>query len=687
MAALGKVNSSKAKTIPKLELMAAKKGVQVAQQVLEAWKWSWDRVDFFVDSLNVLTWIRAPGQGVEAFMARYAAQIREVTDPAAWSYVPTEENPADLVSRGALLEELRESTLWNSGPRFLRDGRDKWPTHAIPLQPYVELPEEEELVKLIGIYVSTHDQKTRPGELAERARRAQGEPQTETGVLDRLLRISCWYQRCKVAGLVALAGERFLKSIRTATRRAGKGQGGDLPQDPPPPSGGEKTGLVQGGLVSQRQSEEQPQSTEEKAREPREEHRDSKVEPRERQPTRRGLAFAYKGFILLARLTQARVWQGRTAASLKSSDSPFRKDLQGKVLKDRGPLIVMQDRTTGRWLPILPRRAPVTRDLLIFAHAELLQHVGGHRETVGEVRQFAWPLGALQEAHIQIRNCVSCRKRKPVPFERQMGRLHAPLPCLQENPPKAFTTTYIDIAGPIECLAWGKRTKRYALVATCASLRAIHLEPVKTLETESILLALHRFAVRRGMPQTIVSDNASYFELAAKMLAATAYPFSRPKVHHAAPDSQRGVRLVGWNEVEWVFYSPRAPYQGGMVESMVKLTKNALTKMQPKYMKEEEFHTLLVLAEEIANKRPLGVVTEEGSPRILRATEFLRAGYAPNLDLFPVPDILYLRAEGLERRDEFSNCRIKSQSIIYLPLESQSAKMLNLAQRNPGKLI
>ena len=36
--ALGKVNSSKAKTIPKLELMAAKKGVQVAQQVLEAWQ-------------------------------------------------------------------------------------------------------------------------------------------------------------------------------------------------------------------------------------------------------------------------------------------------------------------------------------------------------------------------------------------------------------------------------------------------------------------------------------------------------------------------------------------------------------------------------------------------------------------------------------------------------------------------
>ena len=53
----------------------------------------------------------------------------------------------------------------------------------------------------------------------------------------------------------------------------------------------------------------------------------------------------------------------------------------------------------------------------------------------------------------------------------------------------------------------------------------------------------------------------------------------------------------------------------------------------------------------------------------------------------PRPDVLYLRAEGLERRDEISNCRIKSQSIIYLPLESKSAKMLNLAQRKPRKIL
>ena len=51
------------------------------------------------------------------------------------------------------------------------------------------------------------------------------------------------------------------------------------------------------------------------------------------------------------------------------------------------------------------------------------------------------------------------------------------------------------------------------------------------------------------------------------------------------------------------------------------------------------------------------------------------------------PDVLYLRAEGLERRDEISNCRIKSQSIIYLPLESKSAKMLDLAQRKPRKIL
>ena len=154
--------------------------------------------------------------------------------------------------------------------------------------------------------------------------------------------------------------------------------------------------------MSQRQSKELLSDIDKKAPKSQGEDKDPQGRPREQQPLQGGLAFAYRGFLLLARLTQARVWEGRTAAELKSPDSPFRKDLHGKVLQDRGTLVVMQDRTTGKWLPVLPRRAPVTRDL-------------------------------LRHSYMLMRRCVSCRRRRPVPFERQMGRLHAPLPSTRES--------------------------------------------------------------------------------------------------------------------------------------------------------------------------------------------------------------------------------------------------------------
>ena len=65
---------------------------------------------------------------------------------------------------------------------------------------------------------------------------------------------------------------------------------------------------------------------------------------------------------------------------------------------------------------------------------------------------------------------------------------------------------------------------------------------------------------------------------------------------------------------------------------MVKLVISAMEKLKPKDVTEEELNTIIVLAEELVNKRPLGALSESGAPRILRAVDFLRAGYAPDLD-------------------------------------------------------
>ncbi|XP_018375981.1 PREDICTED: uncharacterized protein LOC108769466 [Trachymyrmex cornetzi] len=59
-------------------------------------------------------------------------------EEALWRHVPSEENPADLLSRGVTVENLQGSDLWWHGPHWLRNSNPQ-PTES--LEPDEELPE------------------------------------------------------------------------------------------------------------------------------------------------------------------------------------------------------------------------------------------------------------------------------------------------------------------------------------------------------------------------------------------------------------------------------------------------------------------------------------------------------------------------------------------------------------------
>ena len=105
---------------------------------------------FYSDSVNVLHWIRAPSRRLGGLQGRIAGRIREKTDPAKWLKVHTSENPADVLSRGCSASELKAHPLWWSGPEYLCCF-DKWPVSTVPLQPFVELPDEERLVGVLDL--------------------------------------------------------------------------------------------------------------------------------------------------------------------------------------------------------------------------------------------------------------------------------------------------------------------------------------------------------------------------------------------------------------------------------------------------------------------------------------------------------------------------------------------------------
>ena len=102
-------------TVPRLELMGAILGLRLTQSLLTVLEAPMQSVTFYSDSIDVLWWVRGRGKDFRPFVANWIGEIQMFTEPSQWQHVSTEENPADLCSRGATPSELADSPLWWNG--------------------------------------------------------------------------------------------------------------------------------------------------------------------------------------------------------------------------------------------------------------------------------------------------------------------------------------------------------------------------------------------------------------------------------------------------------------------------------------------------------------------------------------------------------------------------------------------
>ena len=77
---------------------------------------------YYTDSMNALYWIVSDHYSWPTFVANRIKQIHQLTNTEDWRYVNTHSNPADLPSRGCLIDVLRDHKLWREGPSFLVTG-------------------------------------------------------------------------------------------------------------------------------------------------------------------------------------------------------------------------------------------------------------------------------------------------------------------------------------------------------------------------------------------------------------------------------------------------------------------------------------------------------------------------------------------------------------------------------------
>ena len=228
-------------------------------------------------------------------------------------------------------------------------------------------------------------------------------------------------------------------------------------------------------------------------------------------------------------------------------------------------------------------------------------HVGTEW-VVSLIREQFWITKVRSVVKQVSRSCLKCKKL----FAKCAVQKMSDLPEERVQPDQVpFAHTGIDCFSPFIVKRARSEIKRYVCLFTCFAIRAIHLEKLDSLDTDSFLNALRRFIARRGYPCTIHSDNATNFVGGKREMSSSLKDF----------DVQQIEKFCVKNQIEWDFNPPYASHMGGVWERVIRTVRKVLsglidTSISHK-MSDEILETILCEAECIVNSRPLTKVSED----------------------------------------------------------------------------
>ncbi|KAL0881752.1 hypothetical protein ABMA27_001541 [Loxostege sticticalis] len=264
---------------------------------------------------------------------------------------------------------------------------------------------------------------------------------------------------------------------------------------------------------------------------------------------------------------------------------------------------------------------------LIYRHYHMLLLHAGPQLLLATSRHKVWVLGGRNLARKIVHDCIKCcrfsgKVKQPIMGNLPEQRLHADYP---------FSSTAIDYAGPIMILNRKGRgstlIKSYLCIFICLAIKAVHIELVTDLSTDSFLSALHRFIARRGKPLNIFSDNGKCFVGACNEL-------SKFLKHNSDIISSEAANL----SINFNFSPAYSPHFNGLAEGCVKSFKFHLKRVLAlSNLTYEEMNTVLVQIEGILNSRPL--IPTSSDPSDLTALTPSHFLIGRTLTVLPSPQI------------------------------------------------
>ncbi|XP_052737425.1 uncharacterized protein LOC112046303 [Bicyclus anynana] len=292
---------------------------------------------------------------------------------------------------------------------------------------------------------------------------------------------------------------------------------------------------------------------------------------------------------------------------------------------------------------VLPSKDRIVHLLVDYFHRQNTH--AGPALLLALLRQNYWVIAARNMVRQRVQSCNRCFKLKPKNTFPVMGDL----PPYRVSEVKSFVFSGVDFAGPLYITPYRRRgvksIKAYLCLFVCLTTKALHLELVSDLSTESFLNAFKRFISRKGPISLIRSDSGGAFVKADRCLK---------EIHELLSKDKFLDQHLADLRIQLQRNPPYAPHFGGIWESNIKSVKTHLFRViGNQILTYEELNTVLIQIEGIMNSRPLCVLSSDPSDlTALTPSHFLNITplkYLPAEDLTDVPQNRLTRYQLLSK--------------------------------------
>ena len=326
-----------------------------------------------------------------------------------------------------------------------------------------------------------------------------------------------------------------------------------------------------------------------------------------------------------------------------------------------GRLVVSRDEASGLLLcygrvqtvelgetgvPLVPYKAWISTLLTREAHEANHEGVAG---TLLRARSKAWVVQGPSVARNVIDSCMHCRKTKA----RMCKQVMSELPLERTRPAAPFEFTTLDLFGPYLVRdSVKRRTKKkvWGVVFSCMTSRAVHADIVEDLSTEGFLKAYHRFTALRGHPRKLWSDQGTNF-VGTRPVLQELYEF----LSNINKDQVQKKAAAAGTDWTWVFHPADSPHRNGAAEAAVHVLKRALSSVgEEGNLTTLEFQTVLYLAANLSNERPVGAKAQvqDETVEVITPNTLLLGHAGPSRDTrgfeYPTYPVVRLRAIQIE---------------------------------------